>query len=110
MWRHYLYGIHVDEYIDYKSLICVHIKGSPTKKMVGLLTDYCMSVLYHSDKANVVVDTLNSINMGSVSHVEEGKKGLVKDIHRLAQLGVRLEDSPKDSFMVHYKSESSLVV
>ena len=28
----------------------------------------------------------------------------------MAQLGVRLEDSPKEGFMVHYNSESYLVV
>ena len=28
--------------------------------------------------------------MGSVAHVEEKRKKLVKDVHRLARLGVRL--------------------
>ena len=34
----------------------------------------------------------------------------MKDVHRLARLGVRLEDSPNGGFMVHHNSESSLVV
>ena len=50
------------------------------------------------------------MTMGSVSDVEEAKKDLVKDVHRLARLGVRLEDSPNGGFMVHHNSESSLVV
>ncbi|TMW93588.1 hypothetical protein EJD97_011413 [Solanum chilense] len=41
-----------------------------------------MSVLYHPDKVNVVVDALSRITMGSASHVQESKKDLVKDIHR----------------------------
>ena len=32
--------------------------------------------------------------MGSVSHVDEAKKYLVKDVHRLAHLGAPFEDSP----------------
>ena len=48
--------------------------------------------------------------MESVDHVEEGKKQLVKDVHRLARFGVRLEDSPKWGFMVHHNCASSLKV
>ena len=52
-----------------------------------------MSVLYHPGKANVVEDALSRINISSVSPVNEGKNDLLKDVHRLARLGVRLEDS-----------------
>ena len=44
------------------------------------------------------------MTMGSVSHVEESKKDLVKYVHRLARLGARLEDSSNGSFMVHHPS------
>ena len=69
-----------------------------------------MSVLYHPGKANVVADALSHTTMGTVSHVEKSKKDLVKDVHRLACLGVQLEDSPNGGFVVHHNSESSLVV
>ena len=69
-----------------------------------------MSVLYHPGKANVVADSLSHMIMGSVSHVEQGKKELVKDVHRLDRLGVRLEGSPNGGFMVHNNSKSSLVL
>ena len=72
-----------------------------------MLKDYNMSVFYHPIKANVVADALT---MGSVSHVEESKKDLFKDVHRLARLGVRLEDSPNGDFILHHNSDSSLVV
>ena len=52
-----------------------------------------MSVLYHPGKANVVADTLSHLSMNSVSHVEDAKKELVREVHRLARLGVRLVDS-----------------
>ena len=46
-----------------------------------------MSVLYHPGKANMVADALSWLSMGSVSHVEEAKKYLLKDVHRLARMG-----------------------
>ena len=36
--------------------------------------------------------------MGSTAHVEDEKKELVKDVHRLARLGVRLLDSTMEVF------------
>ena len=69
-----------------------------------------MSVLYHLGKANVIVDALSSLSMNSVSHVDEAKKDLVIYVHRLARLGVRLEDFPNGGFMVHHNSESYLVI
>ena len=49
-----------------------------------------MSVHYHIGKANVVADAINRLSMGSVAHVEEERKELVKDDHMLARLGVHL--------------------
>ncbi|XP_069143421.1 uncharacterized protein [Solanum lycopersicum] len=48
--------------------------------------------------------------MGSVSHVDEDKKDLVKDVHMLAPFDVRLENSTNVSFMVHYNARYALVV
>ena len=57
----------------------------------------------------MVADALSRMTMGSVYHIEEPKKYLVKVVHSLATLGVRLDDSPNSGFMVHHNSESSLV-
>ena len=54
----------------------------------------------------MVADALSRMAMGSVSHVDEEKKELAKDVHRLSLLGVRLEDSPTGGFMLHNNSES----
>ncbi|WMV08409.1 hypothetical protein MTR67_001794 [Solanum verrucosum] len=51
------------------------------------------AVLYHPGKANVVADALSRLSMGSVAHVEEGKKELARDVHQLACLGVCLTDT-----------------
>ena len=48
--------------------------------------------------------------MGSVTHVEADKKVIEKEVHKLAQLVVRLEDSLKDDVMVCHTSDLSLVV
>ena len=47
---------------------------------------------------SLVANDLSRMNMGSVSRVEKGKKDLVKEVHRLARLGVRLEDSSNGIF------------
>ena len=39
--------------------------------------------------------------MVSVSRVEEAKRVLLKDVHKLASLSFILEDSPNCGFMVH---------
>ena len=49
-----------------------------------------MNVHYHPGKANVVADALSRLSMGSVAHVAEQRKEIVKDVHRFARLGVRL--------------------
>lgn len=59
--------------------------------MVRVVKDYDMSMLYHPGKSNVVVDALSRMTMVSMSHVDEADKDLVKDVHRVACLGVQLE-------------------
>ena len=68
-----------------------------------------MSVLYHLGKANVVVDALSRMSMGSVAHFKDGKKKLAHEVHQLARLGVHLVDSAESSVWVQSSSESSLV-
>ena len=83
-------------YADHKSLQYVFTQKELNlrqRRWLDLLKDYDMSVLYHPGKTNVVADLLSRMTMGSLSHVEEAKKDLVKDVHRLARLGVILEDS-----------------
>ena len=46
-----------------------------------------MNVHYHPGKANVVADALISMSMGSTNHLEDEKE-LVKEVQRLARLGV----------------------
>lgn len=68
-------------------------------RRLELLKDYDMSTQFHPGKVNVVADVLSKLYVGSVAHIDEGKKALVKDVHRLARLGVRLGDSNDGGFM-----------
>ena len=69
-----------------------------------------MSVHYYPGKANVIVDDLSRLSMGSITHVEEKRREIVKDIHRLARLGVLLMSISDNGIKVHNGVESSLVV
>ena len=92
--------------------MCLQKKELNLKQKIWLelLKDYDISVIYHPGKANVVAEALSRMTMGSLSHVEQEKKELVKDVHRLPRLGLWLEDSPNGGFMIHHNSDSSLVV
>ena len=69
-----------------------------------------MNVHYHLGKENVVAYSLRRLSMGSVAHVEEQRKELVKDVHRLAHLGVCLMSISESGVTVQNGEESSLVV
>ena len=69
------------------------------------MKDYDMSVLYHPEKANVFVDALSCMTMGSVSHLDEAKKDLAKKVHSLARMGVRLNISQDGGSIVHHNSD-----
>ena len=75
-----------------------------------MLKDYDMDVHYHQSKTNVVADASSWMSMGSITPVEDGKKELVKYIHRLDRLGVRFVDSTGGGVSVRPTSKSSLVV
>ena len=57
------------------------------------MKDYDMSVHNHPRNANVVANSLTRLSMGSTTHIDDGKKELGKDVHRLVRLGVLLMDS-----------------
>ena len=73
IWRHYLYGVHMDVYSDHKSLQYVLTQNELNlrqRRWLEFLKDHERSVLYHPDKVNVFADALGHMNMGSLSHVE----------------------------------------
>ena len=88
-----MYDVHVDIFIDHKRLEYVFTKkylNLRQRRWLKLLKDYNMNMNYNSSMANVVVDSLRTLYMGSISHVEEVKMEFAKDMNILAHLGVRL--------------------
>ena len=83
---------------------------SPRRRWLEFLKDYDMSVHYHLGKANVVVDALSRLYMGSVAHVEEKRKELVKTFHWLSHFGVCVKSISDSGVIVQNGAESSLVV
>ena len=110
IWSYYLYGVHVDVFTNQKSLQYVFTQKELNlwrRMWLEIFKDYDMSVLYHPGKVDVVVDALSKMSMGSVTYGHNDNKVLVNKVHRFARLGIRLEDSPKEGFIVHRNSESS---
>lgn len=69
------------------------------KRWLELLKDYDMSVLYNPRKDNVVEYDLSRMSIPSVAHVSDGKKELLKELHKFSWLVIRLEDSPNRGSM-----------
>ncbi|XP_075095211.1 uncharacterized protein LOC142173505 [Nicotiana tabacum] len=108
IWRHYLYGVHVDIFTDHKSLQYIFKQRELNlrqRRWLELLTDYDIYILYHPGKANIVADALNRRSMGSLAHVKADKRTMMKEVHHLASLRVRILDSEdgglKEGFHKH---------
>ena len=103
----------MDVFTDHKSLQYVFTQKELNlrqSRWLEFLIDYDMSVHYHPGKANLVEDALSILSMGSVAHVEEERKELVKDVHRLARLGVHLMSISDCGVTVQNGVKSSFVV
>nr|XP_009797932.1 PREDICTED: uncharacterized protein LOC104244242 [Nicotiana sylvestris] len=77
IWRHYLYGVHVNIFTDHKSLQYIFKKRELNlrqRRWLELLKDYDVDILYHLGKANVVADALSRRSMDSLAYVEAAKQ------------------------------------
>ncbi|WMV37613.1 hypothetical protein MTR67_030998, partial [Solanum verrucosum] len=62
IWRHYLYGVHVDIYTHHKILQYIFKQKDLNlrqRRWLELLKDYDIDILYHLGKQNVVADALS---------------------------------------------------
>ncbi|WMV18730.1 hypothetical protein MTR67_012115, partial [Solanum verrucosum] len=60
IWHHYLYGVHVIVFTNYKSLQYVFTEKDlnlKPRRWLELLKDYDISILYHPCKTNAVTDS-----------------------------------------------------
>ena len=76
-----MYAVHVDVFTDHKSLQYVLTQRElylRQKRWLEMLKDYDMNVHFHPGKVNVLADALSRMSMGSIPHIEDDKKELVK--------------------------------
>ena len=88
IWRYYLYGVYVYVFTDHKSLQYVFTQKELNLRQIRwleLLKDYDMSDLYHLVWANVVANSLSDMIMCSISYLDETKKDLAREVHRLVR-------------------------
>ncbi|XP_055830815.1 uncharacterized protein LOC129899829 [Solanum dulcamara] len=112
IWRHYLYGVHVDIYTDHKSLQYIFKQKDLNllqRRWMEFLKDYDVDILYHLGKANVVADALSRKFLGSLAGVPPGKKEIVREISQLASLGVRLDESGDNGVSVREFAKSFII-
>ncbi|WMV45457.1 hypothetical protein MTR67_038842 [Solanum verrucosum] len=81
IWRHYLYGVKFEVFIDHRSLQHVLTQKDLNlrqRRWVELLKDYDVTIQYHPCKANVVADALSRkiVSMGSLGCLGVSKRSL----------------------------------
>ncbi|XP_070009632.1 uncharacterized protein [Nicotiana sylvestris] len=74
IWRHYLYGVSYDIFTGHRSLQHLFKQKDLNlrqQRWLELLKDYDITIMYHSRKANVVVDALSrkAESMGSLAFI-----------------------------------------
>ncbi|XP_070037149.1 uncharacterized protein [Nicotiana tomentosiformis] len=112
IWRHYLYGIHVDIYMDHKSVQYILKQKELNLRQrlwLELLKDYDIDILYHLGKENVVADTLSRRSIGSLSYLQPEKSEIAREIHQLANIGFRLLDSGGTRVEIEHHKPSGLL-
>ena len=112
IWRHYLYGVHVDIYTDHKSLQYIFKQKELNlrqRRWLELLKHYDVEIQYHPGKENVVADALSRRSMGSLSEVRPEKREMACELQQLASLGVRVVDSGSGGATIQNSAVSSLV-
>ena len=72
IWRHYLYGVPCQIFIDHKSLQYIFTKKELNLRQcwwLELIKDYDCMIEYHSGKANVVAEALSRKPEGSYDYL-----------------------------------------
>ncbi|CAN4099444.1 unnamed protein product [Withania somnifera] len=83
IWRHYLYGVHVDIYTDHKSFQYIFKQKDLNlrqRRWLRLIKDYDIDILYHPGKANVVADALSRMTTVSTNKEFAERQGMASEL------------------------------
>ena len=72
IWRHYLYGVEFEVYLDHKSLKYIFTQrdlNMRQRRWMEFLEDYDFTLHYHPGKANVVADALKRKSRGVLASI-----------------------------------------
>ena len=113
-WRHYLYGVKCEVYIDHRSLQYVFTQKDLNlrqRRWMELLKDYDITILYHPGKANDVADALSrkTGSMGSLAHLQISRRPSAREVQTLANDLMRLEVLEKGGFLACVEARSSFL-
>ncbi|XP_070002635.1 uncharacterized protein [Nicotiana sylvestris] len=97
IWRHYLYGVPCEIYIDHRSLQHLFKQKDLNlcqRRWLELLKDDDIAILYHPRKANVVAYALSCTaeGLGSLAYLPATERPLALDVQALANQFVRLDE------------------
>lgn len=73
------------------------------------MKDYNLNILYHSGKANIVVDALSVKSMGTLAYLQPYEIPMVKEIQRIASLGVRLDEAKNGELVGITQTHSNIM-
>ena len=66
------------------------------------LKDYDCTIQYHPGRANIVANALSKKSLGSLAHIQEVRKPLIKELHELVDEGVRFDLSETRAMIAHF--------
>ncbi|KAI0501334.1 hypothetical protein KFK09_016278 [Dendrobium nobile] len=110
IWHHYLYGIRCEIFTDHKSLKYIFTQKDLNlrqRRWLELIKDYDLTIQYHSEKANVVVDALSRKSSGLLGIQLTSDEYLIRDMERL-QLEVISSTGADSSVLTQMNIQSSL--
>ena len=72
------------------------------RRWIELSSDYDYTIQYHPDKVNVIADALSKKYMGSLAHIHEMRRPLIKELHRLLDESVNFEIYESRAFFAYF--------